>query len=538
MKKYFIILLAAFLITVIKSCKEADFLREDPKDAIYAENLYVNYSGFRMAVNALLDFPRQERADLVQSAEIGGCVWKVGVDNGWANTELSWTRGLNRYNVDLNPEMQIINRDTDGRDGLFLYLYRAITSANVLISRSEDAGINWEGASAEENERNKNLMVAHARLIRAWAYRHLVYTFGAVPLTDTEITGMNYRDDWERTPVAELQAFIIEDLLFAEQHLPDYSQDVLVLSKAVAQHYLADMYLWTGELQNAEEAALKVANNPQYSLITSRYGVQRNEPGVPFMDQFFHGNILPSQGNTEALWVFPNSDVINFPGARANSMRRSWIPNYSAYAPYTPENGGRGIGRLAITAWAFTIYEEQDDRFSDYAMRKAYTGYENEPQHTQMAEENMTFNNNRWASTRKWDWTYNDPSLWNATHSFADQVYLRLADTYLLLAEAQMKLGKTTEAANWINQIRERSNATPITAAAVTLDFILDERSRELITEEHRRETLVRTGTLIERTRLHNPIAAGIQEHHVLLPIPRYVIDSNTGRVMEQNPGY
>lgn len=535
MKKFSIAAMAS--IALLGGCNEAEFLRENPKDAIYAENLFVDYTGFRMAVNALLDFPRQERADMIQSAELG-TVWKIGVDNGWANTELSWTRGLSRYSVDLNPEMQLINRDTEGRDGLFLILYRAISSANTIISRAENAAVDWQGASPQQAEANKSLIVAHARLIRAWAYRHLALTFGAVPLNTEEINGLTYRNDWQRNSVEEIQAQILEDLTFAEAHLPEHSTDVLVLPRAVAQHYLAELHLWMGNPALAEEAALRVAQNPNYALITERYGVRRQEPGVPFMDQFHQGNVLPSQGNTEAIWVFPNSDVIDYLGARANSMRRSWTPNYSAYAPYTPENGGRGIGRLAITAWAFSIYEPQDDRFSEFAVRKAYTGYDGETIETTMAPEDMAINNNRWASTRKWDWTYTDPDLWNATHSFNDQPYLRLAETYLLLAEAQLALGKTADAATWINRVRQRSNASPIGAGEVTLDFILDERSRELITEEHRRETLVRTGTLVERTRRYNPIASNIQDFHTLLPIPRYVIDANTGRRMDQNPGY
>lgn len=523
--------------TSLVACNEAEFLREDPRDAIYAENLFIDYSGFRMAVNALLDFPRQERADMIQSAELS-CIWKIGVDNGWANTELSWTRGLARYTVELNPEMQLINRDTEGRDGLFLILYRAISSANMIITRSLDETVNWEGATPEEDAYNRNLIVAHARLIRAWAYRHLALTFGAVPLNVDEVDGLNHRNDWERNSVAEVQALIIDDLLFAAENLPEFSHDVLVLPRVIAQHYLTEMYLWMEDPARAEEEALKVISNGHYALITERYGVHQSEPGVPFMDQFYQGNILPDEGNTEVLWVFPNSDVIDYLGARANSMRRSWIVDYSAYAPYNPENGGRGIGRLAISAWAFSIYEDQDDRFSAYAVRKTYTGYDGESIETQMDVDQMTLNNNRWASTRKWDWTYTNPDLWNATHSFADQAYLRLAETYLLLAEAQMRLGKLAEAASTINQIRERSHANPISSSDVTMDFILDERSRELITEEHRRETLVRTNKLVERTRLYNPLAVNIQNHHALLPIPQYVIDANTGRPMEQNPGY
>ncbi|MCH7408684.1 RagB/SusD family nutrient uptake outer membrane protein [Belliella sp. DSM 111904] len=518
-------------------CDEEQFLKEDPRDNLYADNLFGTFQGFRLATNALLDFVRDEREDKIQSAELG-FAWKIGVDNGWANTELSWTRGLNQYNIELNPEMQLLNGDTAGNPGIFLLMYRAINSANMIIARAENPAVDWEATSPEMELQNKQLILGHAHLIRAWAYRHLVYSFGDVPISTEEINGLNYKNDWERRPVREVQELIVEDLLLAEEYLPHVSNSVLNLSGAIASHYLAEMYLWMDMPEQARDKASTVVYGGDFSLTTSRFGVRANEPGVPFMDQFYDGNITRDQGNREALWIFPNSDVLNLPGASSNSMRRSWVINYNGYAPFTPENGGRGIGRLAISAWAFSIYEPQDDRFSEYAVRKFYIGFDGDTIRTHMEPSQMNINNNRWASTRKWDWTYNDPNLWNANYAFADQVYLRVAETYLLLAEAEFKLGNLGEAATLINQIRRRSNASEISPNQVTIDFILDERSRELVTEEHRRHTMVRTGKLVERNRAHNRFAASIQEFQVLLPIPQRVIDANTDRVMPQNQGY
>lgn len=267
------------------------------------------------------------------------------------------------------------------------------------------------------------------------------------------------------------------------------------------------------------------------------------------MDQFYDGNILPSEGNTEALWVLPNTPVDNVSGRYNNSMRRTWVSAYNNLGvDYSPEYGGRGIGRAAITAWVFSIYEPQDDRFSEYAIRKSYVDRNGRTIVCDMNASAMTTNNHRWASTRKWDWTFEESSRWGESYAYGDQTYLRIADTYLLLAEALHKTGNNSEtngAAYYINLIRTRSNATPITASQVTLDYILDERARELVTEEQRRETLVRTGKLVERTRLYNHIAAGtrngvpgIQDYNVLLPFPQTIIETNTGYKMEQNDGY
>lgn len=337
--------------------------------------------------------------------------------------------------------------------------------------------------------------------------------------------------------------------MFAEQWLPDNSQDVTRLSKAIAQHYLAELYLWENRPAEAEVKARAVVSNTNYKLITTRYGIKAAQPGCAFMDQFYNGNILPSQGNKEALWVFPNSEVDNQLGQYTNCMRRTWVSAYNNLnIAYSPEYGGRGIGRAGLTAWLFSIYEPQDDRFSEYAIRKRYVTRTGSTVVCDMGKAQMTTNNHKWASTRKWDWTFADPNRYGENYSYADQAYLRLADTYLLLAEALFKQGKTSTAdgaAFYINQVRERSHATPITAGDVTLDYILDERARELCTEENRRETLTRTGKLLERTRKYNHIAsgerdggAGMQDFHVLLPFPQIVIDANVGRVLDQNFGY
>ena len=125
---------------------------------------------------------------------------------------------------------------------------------------------------------------------------------------------------------------------------------------------------------------------------------------------------------------------------------------------------------------------------------------------------------------------------------YSSQMALRLAETYLVLAEALHKNGNDEEAADYLNEIRQRANASLIEASDVSIEFILKERSRELITEEHRRYALNRNNLFVEWTVKYNPIIEGIGvdifEHNNLFPIPQSVIDANVGAVMEQNPGY
>jgi hypothetical protein len=119
-----------------------------------------------------------------------------------------------------------------------------------------------------------------------------------------------------------------------------------------------------------------------------------------------------------------------------------------------------------------------------------------------------------------------------------DIIVMRLGETYLLKAEAQFKQSNTGGAATTINIIRARAGAAPITAADVTMDFILDERVRELVAEENRRMTLIRTGTLVTRVVGRGQKITNIAAKHLLLPIPKSEIDLNKDALLEQNPGY
>jgi hypothetical protein len=134
----------------------------------------------------------------------------------------------------------------------------------------------------------------------------------------------------------------------------------------------------------------------------------------------------------------------------------------------------------------------------------------------------------------------------NVVESKRDAFVFRLPEMYLIAAEASMKLQKNDDAATYINKVRERAalpgkvNEMKVTAADITLDFILDERAREFAGEQLRWFDLKRTGKLIERVKKYNPDAApNIQDYHSLRPIPQVEIDVLQNRSeFLQNPGY
>lgn len=125
------------------------------------------------------------------------------------------------------------------------------------------------------------------------------------------------------------------------------------------------------------------------------------------------------------------------------------------------------------------------------------------------------------------------------TGSYRDRMKFRLSETYLLLCEARLGLNDISGAREAINVVRRRAHAPEITDSEMTMDFLLDERIRELVGEESRRFTLCRTGKLLERTRKYNTESGPVmRDYHTLWPIPQSIIDSNTGAEFPQNEGY
>jgi len=133
----------------------------------------------------------------------------------------------------------------------------------------------------------------------------------------------------------------------------------------------------------------------------------------------------------------------------------------------------------------------------------------------------------------------------------------KLSETYLLAAEAAINIGRGSDAVTYINVLKQRAafrqglstaeitarfnNIRVVSAADVTLDFILDERTRELCGESNRWPDLAVRGKLIERVRLYNTDGASrIQPFHALRPIPLSQLNNTNDpdKAKYQNPGY
>jgi hypothetical protein len=433
------------------------------------------------------------------------------------------------------------------------WAYNLINNCNVVITTVDNAPM---------GQANKSSLKAEASYFRAVAYNTLATVFGRVPVVTAPLTGP--KTDFVRAPLTDVNNLIIADLTFAKTTLPAIGnvksnargKMYARANKSMASQLLAETYLRTGQNNLAEAECDAVINSGDFNLTTARYGVRGSQPGDAFSDMFIYGNQRKSQGNREAIWVVeienPNTVIggagmvtsVVFPGFQfaAPQHRRVWGNRYHQQAGMLlcDSLGGRGISRMALTYFVLNNYGANDMRNSQYNIKRTY--YYNNPASPlfgQQVNPNAAgVDTNRFIVPQTTKWNQFDPNDAFGFPMIKDIIVMRLGETYLLKAEAQLKQSNTAGAAITLNIVRARAGALPITAGDVTLDFILDERARELIAEENRRMTLMRTGTLVNRVVGRGLKITGIAAKHLLLPIPKSEIDLNKDAALEQNTGY
>ncbi|NCD68121.1 RagB/SusD family nutrient uptake outer membrane protein [Mucilaginibacter agri] len=542
MRKYSLAMVAGMLALAITSCKK-NYLDEKPYSS-YTPLTLTDSLGFEASAIGLYNY---ETGILTYSSRQGWpSVWQVGTDVANATAQQEGIE-VPYYNYGL-----LTNTDAAAQY-IWTKYYALINNANIIIKSAEDP------ATTKITSIGKHQVEAEAKFFRAYAYHNLTTLFGTVPLVTEPVS--SFRADFTRAPQADIDALITGDLTYASTYLADLNatggltntqgKPVSRANKYMAMQLLAEAYLRMGKYDLAEQQAQAVINSGKFNLVNARYGVRVSGAGDYYSDMFVYGNQRRSQGNSEALWVLEQENSSKVVGGNVDNaqQRRVWGAAYYAIPGMLPCDslGGRGIARLRLSNWViYGLYPAGDMRNSENSIKRHY--YYNDPSPTYKAlygkpvpyaGADTLFR--ICPSTTKWGAF--DP---NDTFGYAmikDFIMMRLGETYLLLAEAQIQQGKTALAANNINALRTRAKAPQVTASQMTMDFLLDERARELIGEENRRQTLMRTKTLVDRaTRLNSNDAVhpttGLATKNLLLPIPLSEIQLNKDAVLTQNPGY
>ncbi len=242
----------------------------------------------------------------------------------------------------------------------------------------------------------------------------------------------------------------------------------------------------------------------------------------------------------KTVW-FVNSTTTRNPKNLAIGDTAVWmVPNHLAAAVAPTKNSRRYLVFLPTEATTPTVYFNG----TNYA---DYTGY--------------NLQNRYFPTLKKYFFTGARPNNDVAITSVRPFIVYRFAETYLVAAEAAIKLNNLSAAATLINVVRTRAATGPANVANMTantlndltargIDYLLDERSRELAGEQMRWMDLARTGKLVERVKAYNntPATTGAaipnpQPFHVLRPIPQGQIDASIDPSQDngkypQNPGY
>ena len=507
------------LLSPILGCTD---LTEVPKSAISPDQYYRNESeivGGLAAVYATMQQVVQNSYDLAEITTDEMVVPTRGSD--WYDNG-QW--------LDLHYQTWTPNSSAtlSFAEGAWQSMFQGVARANVLL----DALKNTDFA-------DKPVVTAEIRALRAYYYFQLQDLFGGVPIvTDIAVTARpaNTR--------AEVFSFIESELKAARADLPvSWPANMNGrLTKGAVDAILASLYLnaevFTGTVteaglqkgtahwQDAIDAADRVINSGQYSLVSD------------WRKNFTADNNTSPEIIMAAKFVAADGQGLDF-------LMRAL--HYSQYTP-SPWNG---FSALADTYYAF----DQNDIRKQIFLAGPQVNIETGQPVKDRAGNPLIFDpniidvtaapENAGARIVKWP---NDPAH-VAQNNGNDYATFRLAEMYLIKAEAMNELGQTAAAVALVNSTtRARAfagaaecpscTATPNPIVAANQqefrDAILKERLFELTAEGKRREDLIRMGKYTSGVWTFKP--TNTPPYKVLMPIPQPELDNNP--MLKQNPGY
>jgi hypothetical protein len=556
-KKVSIVLFAfCFLI----SCKKDDatFLEEIRKDGLTVDNALITKAQFELALNTCY---RQVQY-FYNSTDGWTDFWHLGVNIDVAATATIYLPDPSAPWVDYTK----INSQDGQSAKWWSWNFTLIKYANTVIGGVENK---YAVISADE----KKALLAEARFFRAWAYRNLNIAFGGVPIIAGPVT--EPKVDFVRNTPAECNAFIKADLEYASTNLPITTAVNGRVVRAAADNLLAEINIILKDYDGAIAAATRVIGGTDgaYSLMNTRFGARKTETmttrGAPtdyYWDLHEINNTDYQMGNKEAIWVAQFER--NVPGGgvgyptNGNWMVqgraywcRHWLFAKAGHNNTAADSIGRGASFIRGTNysnWDVWANSNGDIRNNETNIRRKYyfntdiAATSTQPAFKKgdlipksfltAAEDSMWYCYPNWTKFGT-DKHFAGDFIYGYTK---DQYVMRLSETLLLRAEAYIAKGDKASALADVNTIRTRAKAPLATVNEMDINYILDERVRELYGEEYRMLTLMRLGLLYDRVKKYGGAtqSATVSAKNNLLPIPQSEIDRNIGAKLVQNPGY
>jgi hypothetical protein len=518
-------------------------------------------------------------------------------------------------NVRITPTANL-NSDDYNKIGRYWEIWwNGVHYANTVISRIDN--VKWPTTAA------RNAILGAAYFHRALRYYRLCNEFGDVPLILKEEQSVNVA--YFTTQRAVILKQMKADLEFAVANLTD-NVDKGEVTKGAAGHLLGKIDLSLGLFDEAIAALSAVIGTSTYKLMTNRFGIVAGDATRNVIWDLHRPENKSLGSNTEALYNVIDRETLEGATANGSQIMRNCLPMWHNGTILTPTNKkpgvvdavtaefpltyyyGRGIGRVRGTPYTTQyIWTDNTDLrhapgnwinmtdliYNNSAIKTTDPAwYGKKLQQYTAATVASVFLNGPRDTIRAWfSWPHykifinpGGVNILNATSdkwwspprgTNTDWYVFRLAETYLLRAEAYVWKGQAALAMADLNVVRARAQAQLLTdPTKVTISTVLDERARELFFEEPRHAELARiafiyaqtgipsyTGKVyntasfstsnffydrvMEKTDFYNKGVVTnsgntytMSPYHVLWPIPQSEIDLNIGGKINQNKGY
>lgn len=536
----------------------SDYLDEENKTDPLADELYTTPEGFENLVSAGYSTLRDVYSE--------PWMFMSGTDM-YVNGRGTGPVGLTNYR-DLTPAEQEVA-------DFYKACYEAIQLCNTGVYYSE---LTEQTATVPARK-------GEVKFLRAYYYFLLVQSFGGVPLVTEAFTAP--QTGFDRAPDEEVYDFILAEMNEALS-LVEENPEIGRVSKRAIRHYLAKVYLtrgyesfaadddfeeaarladeaingydlsavsfhnlfWPGNDQNSEvlfsiqydEASLDPEGDPQGSIQSSYFGPYHGGEGLSMGYPYRTYTLIPSSYVHDLF----NENDLRWEGSFMNQVFDRYYDFYDV-----PDHSTLQVRTYFPHSWE--VNDTTAWRVADPAHRSGteilpYELIQTDPNQNRWEQPAQYFDN-MLPDVRKFDDPR--PGVFGNGTSSRDIFLARLAETYLIAAEAYFQSGNNGLAMDRINAVKSRAERDPGTLvltspSQVTLNAILDERARELIGEFHRWFDLKRTGTLKERVMLYNKDVRNISEpfrgpdgqDKILRPIPQEALNLNSNKDFTQNPGY
>ena len=504
--KYLNKLYLVFFIFLLASCGD-DFLELEPKGTITENNFYRNQDEMFQGLVSVYD--------VLTWGGTNGWTMIVGLTNAAsddcyaggsdASDQPAWVAWDN-FTLDpfLGPQ-----------SGLWTKYYIGIARANVVLEKIAES----EGF----DEDFKNMVIAETKFLRAYYYFDLVRLFGNVILTTERIGSPEEAQQQVQVGPDQVYDFIEQDLMDAYNtaELPWEVSDFDLgrVTKGAVTALLGKVILYRNNDSRMEEAGAyfeEVINSGYYEL-ESDFGnifAQSNEWGRESIFEINYSN------NQSGGWENFN-----------NGTEGNYNTQFFGMRDYVAPQGYNGPNYA--TGWSFCPVTEDLQDFMKNDPRYEHTIVDGKEivdlggSYT-VGYQNTDYFIRKYAPLEENRAPDGEPALnWNNNERI-----IRLADVYLMAAEAYARAGNDVKGRQYLNRVRSRVSLQPLSnSGSGLLDAIYRERRLELATEGHRFFDLVRTG------RAADVLPGFIDGVHNVLPIPQREIDL-TGDLLTQNPGY